>query len=153
MEPGGKVVLKPAAEFQQGFHVFGAPASNWTDLVGLLMLIGVVLTVSVHAGYRLVTRRQRLHHSQNTRREYLFTAYERLWHWLMALCVLALIVTGLQIHFPGGMRLLGAANAVAIHNFFAVVLMAQCLSGPVLSPGHRGHSPISAPAVKGWRRR
>ena len=59
----------------------------------------------------------------DTRREYIFTAYERLWHWVMALSVIALIVTGLQIHFPGRINLFGAASAVAIHNFFAVVLM------------------------------
>ena len=58
-----------------------------------------------------------------TRREYLFTAYERIWHWVMALSVLALIFTGIPIHFPGGIRLLGTANAVATHNFFAAVLV------------------------------
>ena len=130
VEPGGKLVFKPEPGIRQTFQVFGAPASNWasnwTDLVGLLMLMGVALAVTAHAGYRLVTRSQRQeHHAPATRREYLFTAYERLWHWLMALSVLALIVTGLQIHFPGWLRLLGAANAVAIHNFFAVVLMAN----------------------------
>ena len=41
----------------------------------------------------------------------------------MAISVLVLIITGLQIHFPGMMRVLGAANAVSTHNFFAVVLM------------------------------
>ena len=57
-----------------------------------------------------------------TRREYLFTAYERIWRWVMALSVLALTLTGIRIHFPGGVRLLGLANAVATHNFFAAVL-------------------------------
>ena len=41
----------------------------------------------------------------------------------MALSVIALILTGLQIHFPGRLNLFGAARAVSIHNFFAVVLM------------------------------
>jgi thiosulfate reductase cytochrome b subunit len=83
----------------------------------------VVLAVVSHAGYRLVTRNRRVQHALNTRREYLFTAYERLWHWVMALSVLALILTGLQIHFPGKFRFLGAANAVTTHNFFAAVFM------------------------------
>jgi len=124
VEPGGKVVFQPEPATQQVFHVFGSPAQDWTDLVGLLMLIGVALAVTAHAGYRFLTRGQRLQHqAPATRREYLFSAYERLWHWVMALSVIALIITGLQIHFPGRLRLLGAANAVNIHNFFAVVLM------------------------------
>ncbi len=121
---GGKVIFKPQTPDLQGFHVFGAPAKNWPDQLGLLMLLGVVTAVSLHAGYRLVTRGRRLHHhAPVTRREYLFSTYERLWHWVMALCVLALIVTGLEIHFPGRLHFLGAANAVATHNFFAVILM------------------------------
>jgi thiosulfate reductase cytochrome b subunit len=87
------------------------------------MLIGVILTVALHAGYRLLARRRHPQHSIPTRREYLFTVYERIWHWVMALSVLALILTGLQIHFPGRISLLGASKAVTIHNFFAVVLM------------------------------
>jgi formate dehydrogenase gamma subunit len=58
-----------------------------------------------------------------TRREYLFTAYERIWHWVMASSVLVLILTGTQVHFSGRIHLLGVANAVAIHNFFAAVLV------------------------------
>jgi thiosulfate reductase cytochrome b subunit/mono/diheme cytochrome c family protein len=123
VKPGDQVVFKPEPGIEQTFHVFGSPARNWSDLLGLLMLIGVVLAVSAHASYRFVTRGQRLQHASPTRREYLFTAYERLWHWVMALSVLALIVTGLQIHFPGRIRILAPANAVSTHNFFAVVMM------------------------------
>jgi thiosulfate reductase cytochrome b subunit len=119
----GALILKPEPGVEQTFHVFGSPARNWPDQVGLLMLIGVVLAVVSHAGYRLVTRNRRVQHALNTRREYLFTAYERLWHWVMALSVLALILTGLQIHFPGKFRFLGAASAVTTHNYFAVVFM------------------------------
>ena len=121
-ELSGEVVWKPAAAAQQNLHVFGVTTRDWPDRLGLLMLIGVVLTMTLHAGYRLVSRRQRPQQAMATRREYLFTAYERLWHWVMALSVLALMVTGLQIHFPGRINWLGAANAVATHNFFAAVL-------------------------------
>jgi thiosulfate reductase cytochrome b subunit len=87
------------------------------------MLIGVVLGVTLHGGYRLISRRHHPSQAFQTRREYIFTAYERLWHWVMAVSVIALILTGLQIHFPGRIYLFGATRAVSIHNFFAVVLM------------------------------
>ena len=101
----------------------GSPGSNWSDRLGLLMLLGVVLGVTLHGGYRLISRRQYPPHAFNTRREYIFSGYERLWHWVMAVSVIALILTGLQIHFPGRINLFGASRAVSIHNFFAVVLM------------------------------
>ena len=121
-EVGGQVVWKPESEGQQNLYVFGLTTIDWPDRLGLLMLIGVVLMVAVHFGYCLVSRRRCRQHPTDTRLVYLFTVYERIWHWVMALSVLVLIITGLQIHFPGVMRIPGAANAVAIHNFFAFVL-------------------------------
>jgi thiosulfate reductase cytochrome b subunit/mono/diheme cytochrome c family protein len=118
----GGLVWKAGPEVQDRLHLLGFPAQNWSDRLGLLMLLGVVLGVTVHGGYRLISRRRHPPHVFPTRREYIFTAYERLWHWVMAVSVIALILTGLQIHFPGRLNLFGAARAVSIHNFFAVVL-------------------------------
>ena len=46
---------------------------------------------------------------------YLYTRFERSWHWLQGLMVVGLIVTGLEIH--GTYTLLGFQRAVNIHNF------------------------------------
>ena len=119
----GNVVWKANTAVQDRLYLFGFTAKNWSDRLGLLMLVGVVLGVTLHGGYRLISRRRYPPHVFNTRREYIFTGYERLWHWVMAVSVIALILTGLQIHFPGRINLFGASRAVSIHNFFAVVLM------------------------------
>ncbi len=123
LEAGGQVVWKPGADQWQKLYIFGATSQNWPDRLGLLLLLGVVFGVALHGGYRLVVRRHLAPPpAGHTRREYLFTAYERLWHWVMAVSVLALIVTGLQIHFPGWLHLLSAANVVAVHNYFGLIL-------------------------------
>lgn len=119
----GAVVWQASPETRARLHLMGSTAGKWSDRLGLLMLIGVVLGVTVHGGYRLITRRRHPLHVYQTRREYIFTAYERLWHWVMAVSVIALILSGLQIHYPGRINIFGAARAVSIHNFFAVVLM------------------------------
>ena len=110
-------------EAQANLHLPGALGTNWSDRLGVLMLLGVVLGVTGHGGYRFISRRRYPPHAVKTSREYIFSGYERLWHWIMALSVIALILTGFQIHFPGRLNLFGAARAVSIHNFFAVVLM------------------------------
>jgi len=46
---------------------------------------------------------------------YLYTRYERFWHWLQAFMIISLIITGLEIH--GTYKLLGFQTAVNIHNF------------------------------------
>ncbi len=49
---------------------------------------------------------------------YLYTRYERLWHWLQGLMIICLIVTGLEIH--GTYQLFGFQTAVNVHNFIGL---------------------------------
>jgi len=46
---------------------------------------------------------------------YLYTRYERFWHWLQMVLIFVLLVTGLEVH--GLYTLFGFAQAVEIHNF------------------------------------
>jgi thiosulfate reductase cytochrome b subunit len=46
---------------------------------------------------------------------YLYSRYERFWHWLQALLIILLLLTGLEIH--QGFTLFGFHTAVTVHNF------------------------------------
>ena len=46
---------------------------------------------------------------------YLYSRYERFWHWLQMFLILALLVTGFEIH--GNYSFLGFASSVKIHNY------------------------------------
>jgi thiosulfate reductase cytochrome b subunit len=46
---------------------------------------------------------------------YLYTRYERFWHWLQALLIILLLLTGFEIH--GKYSLFGFHTAVKVHNF------------------------------------
>ena len=46
---------------------------------------------------------------------YLYTRYERLWHWLQGLFIIILLITGFEVH--GTYSLLGFETAVDIHNY------------------------------------
>jgi thiosulfate reductase cytochrome b subunit len=46
---------------------------------------------------------------------YLYTRYERFWHWLQALLIIILLLTGFDIH--NGLRFFGFHSAVRVHNF------------------------------------
>lgn len=45
---------------------------------------------------------------------YLYTRYERFWHWLQMALIVVLLVTGLEVH--GAFRLIGFDRAVTVHN-------------------------------------
>lgn len=62
-------------------------------------------------------------------RMYLYSLYQRCWHWTQAVFILLLISSGLEIHFPGVVKLLGFYGAVQLHNWVAAVLLANALLG------------------------
>lgn len=54
-------------------------------------------------------------------RQYLYTRFERFWHWSQALFVSGLLITGFELH--GSLALLGFARALAVHEAIAVALV------------------------------
>ena len=46
---------------------------------------------------------------------YLYTRYERFWHWLQTILIIILLITGLEVH--GYFDLFGFKTAVEIHNY------------------------------------
>ena len=56
--------------------------------------------------------------NKTTIKIYLYTRFERLWHWFQGFMVICLIATGLEIH--GTYALLGFQTAVKIHNFIGL---------------------------------
>ena len=63
------------------------------------------------------------------KRIYIYSGYQRLWHWIQAVSILALIVTGLEIHLPDAVHLMGFKAAVQTHNFFAYLLIVNASAG------------------------
>jgi len=62
-------------------------------------------------------------------REYIYSLYERLWHWFQAIAVLTLILTGLSIHDPDRLGLVPFAVAVRLHNFLGWFLVVNAFLG------------------------
>lgn len=56
-------------------------------------------------------------------RIYLYSLYERLWHWLQAFCILGLLLTGVEIHWPDVFGLSGFSAAITIHNVLGFLLL------------------------------
>jgi thiosulfate reductase cytochrome b subunit len=63
------------------------------------------------------------------KRVYLYTRYERIWHWVQALVIILLLVTGLELHNPEALPLFGFANAVAVHTVLGFLLIANAFLG------------------------
>lgn len=55
----------------------------------------------------------------------IYSLFERVWHWMQALTIILLLLTGLEIHTPGSVHLLGFRGAVLLHDVLALFLVAN----------------------------
>lgn len=55
----------------------------------------------------------------------LYSAFERIWHWLQALTIVLLLLSGLEIHWPSRVHLLGFASATSLHEGLALFTVAN----------------------------
>jgi thiosulfate reductase cytochrome b subunit len=103
-------------------YVFGHSNLAWLDWIGLGIFTGVFLGVAVHGGLRLYHAARRSSAEKQTKKEYIYSAYERLWHWLQTLAIMLLLFTGLVIHRPDSFSFLNYRNMVLTHNTVAAIL-------------------------------
>jgi thiosulfate reductase cytochrome b subunit len=119
-EGGASFVLDNSGN---GYYVIGLDGLDWVDVLGLLMFLGISFGVTVHAIGRYIAKRRRPHQHGATRPEYMYDAYERLWHWLQAGAILMLIFTGLVIHKPHIFGVFSFAYVVQVHNVLGFILL------------------------------
>ncbi|MDX2416260.1 MAG: cytochrome b/b6 domain-containing protein [Xanthomonadales bacterium] len=134
VEFSGEVTTGPAGSVSflfdhrsAGFYIIGLHAENWADLLGVLMFLGIVLGVSVHATARYISSRRRpaVHHEYE--RVHMYDAYERLWHWLQASAILLLLFTGLIIHKPHFFGMFSFPYVVNVHNVLGFILVTNAV--------------------------
>jgi thiosulfate reductase cytochrome b subunit len=106
-----------------GFYIIGLDGERWADLLGLLMVLGVILGVSGHGIARFITSRSRAVVARQYERVHMYDAYERLWHWLQASAIILLLLTGLIIHKPHFFGIFSFPYVVGVHNVLGFVLL------------------------------
>jgi thiosulfate reductase cytochrome b subunit len=110
----------PAAD---NLYVFGHDNVLWIDWLGALLFVGVLLAVGTHAAGRYFLSLRRPRHAAETKRIYMYDAYERFWHWLQTSAILLLLFTGLIIHKPHLFGMFAFPHVVTVHNVLAVILV------------------------------
>lgn len=119
----GALFYQPNPE-DAGLYVLGHDAVAWIDLAGSLLFLGVLLGVTVHGGLRYYFTRRRADRAEPELREvYMYSVYERLWHWLQTAVILLLIFTGLIIHKPDTFGIFSFQYVVIVHNVLAFILV------------------------------
>jgi thiosulfate reductase cytochrome b subunit len=120
-EESGELYYLPQAE-DENFYILGHDNVNWVDLLGSLVFLGVVLAISVHAGLRFYASLRQKPAQPELKQVYMYSVYERLWHWLQTFVILLLLFTGLIIHRPDTFGIFSFRYVVLTHNILAVIL-------------------------------
>jgi thiosulfate reductase cytochrome b subunit len=106
-----------------GFFILGLNSVLWVQIIGAASVILVLLGTLLHAGMRLRSEAMHPEKSVKTHQVYMYSGYERFWHWMQAAAIIGLIFTGLVIHAPDLFGFLSFEAAVWVHNILAVILV------------------------------
>ena len=120
----GQLFFQPDTS-ASGLYVLGHNSVSLIDLFGMLLLLGTIFGVVVHGGLRYYSARQHVPQEPELREVYMYTMYERLWHWLQTAVILILLFTGLIIHRPETFGIFSFPFVVQVHNVMAFLLVAN----------------------------
>jgi thiosulfate reductase cytochrome b subunit len=118
----GALFYQPAPA-RDGVYVFGVSRLGWVDALGALAVVGTLLGVVGHGTLRYLAFRKRPHGHEPTRRVRMYDAYRRFWHWLQAISIVTLLLTGLIIHRPDLFAAFSFRGVVSLHNILAALLV------------------------------
>ncbi|MEZ5064240.1 MAG: cytochrome b/b6 domain-containing protein [bacterium] len=112
-----------------GLYVLGHDSSRFANVAGIGAVAAVAFAIGLHALARVIVARRRPRRADVSRRErvHLYSRYERLWHWLQALAIFALMATGVGVAFPAAIVGTDFATMVRAHNVIGFVVVANAL--------------------------
>jgi thiosulfate reductase cytochrome b subunit len=124
----GKLIFQPSMGTEgTSPYIFGYSRSKLVDWVGMLIFLSVMVGVTVHGGIRYVAAQRRVPHEPDLREVYMYSVYERLWHWLQTGAILLLAFTGLIIHKPDMFGMFSFRGVVQVHNILSAILIVNAV--------------------------
>lgn len=125
----GQLYYRPQTR-AESLYILGHDSVYWIDWAGILLFLGTFAGVITHGGLRFfAARRQAQRHARRgahqpaLRDMYMYSVYERLWHWLQTVVIFGLLFTGLIIHKPDKFGIFSFSYVVQVHNVLAVILL------------------------------
>ncbi len=119
------LVAAPPLTAPVDLYILGHNSVDWINWLGALMFLGVAFGAGGHGLLRiLASRRQRVHQPHAvTEKVYMYSIYERAWHWMQTVMIFGLLFTGLVIHNPEAFSMFDFQGVVLVHNALALVLV------------------------------
>jgi thiosulfate reductase cytochrome b subunit len=117
----GQLLYEPQTQ-SENLYIIGHDSVAWVDLAGTIIFIGVLVGITAHGGLRFYAARRKSAHKAQIEKIYMYSVYERLWHWLQTFAIVLLLFTGLVIHKPDTFGIFSFRGVVLVHNILAAIL-------------------------------
>ena len=120
---GDALVFNPGPALA-GLHLFGA-TSRASSRLGLFLFVVTLAGIGGHGLVRhIVWRSKRFGEPRDSaRRVMMYSPHKRFWHWMLAMGMIALILSGIRIRFETFLPSVAFETAVFIHNLTAFLLL------------------------------
>ena len=122
----GAIYYQPKTN-SEDLYILGHDSVPWIDMAGTVIFLGVLAGIVIHGGLRVLAARRRPVHDVQIEHVYMYSVYERLWHWLQTFAIVLLLFTGLVIHKPDTFGVFSFRGVVLVHNILAAILAANAL--------------------------
>ena len=120
----GQILFQPST-IDADIYILGHNNVQLVDIFGALIFVATILGVFIHGGMRFISARRNPPQEPELHEVYMYTVYERLWHWLQTAVILILLFTGLIIHKPDIFGIFSFRYVVQVHNVMAFILVAN----------------------------
>jgi thiosulfate reductase cytochrome b subunit len=133
---GGKLPEKPTIKYDSAdwaytnlplmnhVYVVGAVKHKTADRIFLAILVSVAALVVLHGVIRLILFLKRKKSKRSTEDFYLYALWLRAWHWLNAILIVLLLISGYSMHFSGAGNLsIDFHVAVKMHKIAGALLI------------------------------
>ncbi len=118
----GALYYQPLPE-NNDMYILGHNNIKWVDILGFLMFAGVLAGVGAHGTLRYRSMKRHPQKETEIQSVYMYSVYERFWHWLQTFTILGLLFTGLIIHNPEVFGIFSFSGVVVVHNVLAAILL------------------------------
>ena len=123
VDADGSLTFRRVDKGERRLYIIGHDRIPLVDWFGLLAFLGALAGVTVHGGLRYWAARRGAKHDVPLEEMYLYTGFERFWHWLQAVTIGLLLATGLIIHRPAAFGVEDFRVLVTVHNVSAALLI------------------------------
>ena len=120
----GQLIFQPRTA-DANIYIMGHNNVQLVDILGALIFVATTLGVLIHAGMRFISARRNPPPEPELHEVYMYSIYERLWHWLQTAVIFILLFTGLIIHKPDIFGIFSFRYVVQVHNIMAFLLVAN----------------------------